>query len=445
MRTLVALAVVAACGRGDKPSTQDPPASTVGTAPGDATGSGSETVREPMKNLTPNEVFARGVPTFVVGTLGDDAADRRIVAQAQLVRSLFPTAAIVPDTSIDLAAGPSAWPPNPVLYGGGHLNAVVAALGDALPLHVDAERIVVGGETYAGAGHTAITVVPAGTNHPAFVLYAGTGTPGVEAHVHHGAEPLLIADEHGRLQTGTWERGADGKVTAKLGARARRIPWRIVERAVAGVPLRVAFPQQLAPAADEAAVVDAVVRGITLATTRLKVAAPPPITTYVYPDRGSKLTLTGDKGDGHATPTGAIHVIRFDPKPGGGLEHLVAHEGTHAITRQQWSPAGSILLGEGLAVWASGRYGGVSLADWQHELRDRPAVATLLPAKGFQAKPEGETYPFGGLLVTVAIELVGFDNVRDHLYAASAETWADACKAAGTTAEAIDAAMAARR
>lgn len=59
--------------------------------------------------------------------------------------------------------------------------------------------------------------------------------------------------------------------------------------------------------------------------------------------------------------------------------------------------------------------------------------------------PEAETCPFGGMLVTVAIELVGLDAVRDHLFGATAETWADACKAAGTTAEALDAAVAARR
>ena len=43
------------------------------------------------------------------------------------------------------------------------MNAIVAALDDALPLHVDAERIAVGGETYAGADHRVIAVVPAGT------------------------------------------------------------------------------------------------------------------------------------------------------------------------------------------------------------------------------------------------------------------------------------------
>jgi hypothetical protein len=439
--------VVAACGRGDdkpRPRPTDPP----GTVAGAATGTPAGTGGEPVRNVTPNDRLAQGTPTIVVGTLGDDAADRAVVAQARLVHALFPRATIVPDTSIDVAAGPAGWPPNPILYGGAHVNAVVAALGDALPLHVDATRIVVGGETYAGVGDRVIAMVPAGTNHPGFLLYAGTGTPGVVEinAIRHGGEPLLIADVHGRLQVGTWVRGADGKVTAKLAARARRIAWRIVERAVAGVAMRVAFPEQLAAAPDEAAVVDAIVRGIARAVERLKVAAPPAITIYVYPDRGSKETLTGDSGDGHAVASGAaLHVIRFDPARGGGLEHLVSHEGAHAITGQLWGPPGSSLLGEGIAVWTSGKYGGVSLADWQHKLRDRPSVASLLPVTAFRGKPEAETYPFGGLLVTVAIERVGLDAVRDHLFGATAETWADACKAAGTTAEALDAAVAARR
>jgi hypothetical protein len=433
--------VLAGCGRGDgKPKANDRP----GTAADAALG----TEGEPVKNLTPNDLIAQGAPTIVVGTLGDDAADRAILAQARVVRELFPSAKIVPDTSIDVAAGPSGWPPNPILYGGAHVNAVVAALGDTLPLHVDAERIVVGGETYTDVGARVITVVPAGPKHPAFLLYAGTGTPGVAEinGIRHGGEPLLIADVHGRLQGGIWVQGADGKVTAKLAARARRITWRTVERAVAGVTMRVAFPTQIAAAPDEAAVVDAIIRGMARAATRLKVAAPPAVTVYVYPDRRSKETLTGDKGDGHAIASGvAVHVIRFDPAPGGGLENLVAHEYTHSITGHLWAPAGSMLVGEGIAVWASSQYGGTSLADWQHKLSERPPVASLLPSPVFRSKPEAETYPLGGLLVTVAIDLVGLDKVRDHLYGANTETWAEACKAAGTTAEALDAAIAAHR
>jgi hypothetical protein len=235
-------------------------------------------------------------------------------------------------------------------------------------------------------------------------------------------------------------------VTAKLAARARRIAWRIVERPVAGVTMRVAFPQQLPAAADEPAVVDAIIRGIARAVDQLKVTTPPTITIYVYPDHKSKETLTGNIGDGHAVvSSAALHVVRFDPTPGGVFERLLAHEGTHVIASQLWGPAGSSLFGEGLAVWTAGMYGGVSLADWQHRLGSRPSIASLLPVKAFRGKPEPETYPFGGLVVTVAIETVGLPGVREHLFGATAETWDGACKAAGTTAAALDAAVAARR
>ena len=210
------------------------------------------------------------------------------------------------------------------------------------------------------------------------------------------------------------------------------------------MPTRVAFPEQLPAARTRRLWSTAGSLGSRRRPGDSRSPAPA-ITTYVYPDRNSKLTLTGDQGDGHAVPSGVLHVIRFDPGPRGVLAQLVAHEATHAITGELWPPAGSSLLGEGLAVWVAGMYGGIALTDWQRKLGDRPAAATLLPSKAFRARPEAETYPVAGLLVTVATERVGLDNVRDHLYGATAETWADACKAAGTTAEALDAAVAARR
>ncbi len=430
------------CGRGSPgapaPTAKDA-ASPVATAP-----AGPES--EASANLTPDQLLGQGPPTFVLGTLGDAATDRMIAAQAELIRGLFPGATVVLDTSIDVAAGPSAWPPRPVLYGGAHVNAVIAALGPTLPVQPGAEQISVGGETYRGAA-VVIAAIPAGASHPAFVLYAATGTPGVVEinSVRHGGDSVLIADAHGRLQTGTWLRRADGTTTAALGPQARRIPWRFVEREVAGVSMRVGFPAQVPAAADEAAVVEAVVRGLAVAAARLQVAAIPPITAYVYPDRRSKTSLTGDGGDGHALAlASALHVIRVDPAQG-SLERLVAHEGSHVIAGLRWGPAGSALIGEGVAVWAAGGYGGVSLADWARRLDERPTAATLLPMTEFRGRREADTYPLGGLLVTVAVEQVGLDAVRDHLYPATLATWADACKAAGTTAEALDAAVAARR
>ncbi len=450
LRTMTGMAVVmalvaTACGRDGDPAKLTP-ASKDGAAPAVASGAGTGAAA--VVNLTPDQLFASGSPTFVLGTLGDDAADRAIATQVELARSGFPHATVVLDTSIDVAAGSSAWPPRPVLYGGAHVNAVIAALADQLPVQVDAERIVVGGERYTGVGDHVIAVVPAAATYPAFLLYAGTGTPGVVEinGQRHGGEPIVIGDGHGRLRDGTWALDAAGKVTATMGPRARRIAWRRVERSVAGVTIRVAFPAQLAAAEDEPAVVDAVVRGLTIAVGRLQISAPPPITVYVYPDRRSKQTLTGDAGDGHAMALASVlHVIGSDPVAGGGFEHLMTHEGTHAITGQLWAPAASALIGEGIAVWASGTYAGVALADWQRRLRDRPAAATLLPVNVFRSRPEAETYPLAGLLVTVAIEQVGLDAVRDHLFTATAATWADACKRAGTTAAALDAAVAALR
>lgn len=78
---------------------------------------------------TPNAFFARGTPTFIVGTAGDERCDRAVAAQVELVRAqLFPGAAVVTDEAVG-----HAWPANPVVYGGAHVNVLVAALAPELP------------------------------------------------------------------------------------------------------------------------------------------------------------------------------------------------------------------------------------------------------------------------------------------------------------------------
>jgi hypothetical protein len=389
----------------------------------------------------------------VVGTLGDDRADRSVRAQAELVRALLVGATIVSDSSIDVAAGPSAWPARPIVYGGSHVSSVVARLGPVLPVAVGSETIVAGGETFGGRGHRLIAAIPArdgdarGPGHPAFILYAGTGTPGVVDinSLRHGAEPLLIGDAFGRLRAGSWTRDGSGAVTARLGPAASRIEWRAIERTVAGGPVTISFPQQLAPAADEGAVVDAIVRGLSTSAARLELAPPPPVHAYVYPDRRSKQSLTGDAGDGHAVAlAGALHVIRFDPAPGGPLELLVAHEGTHVYAGEAWGATASPFLGEGLAVWASGHYGGRPLADWARSIAERPTATSMFGPRAFRGRPEAESYPLAGLFVTAVVAEVGLGALRDHLYGAPADRWADACTRAGTTPDALQAAFSRR-
>ena len=440
-RRLAALAVMAvaagaACRDGATPPTAAPPV---------------DHPAAPPAGTTPNQFYARGTPTFIRGTLGHDRADRDIAGQIEQVRPLFPGAPVVDDIAIDVAAGPAAWPPRPVLYGGPHAHHLVAALGRALPLTLERGRLVLGGVSFEGDDIRLIAVIPArardaaGPGHPEFLLHAGTGDPGIAEinAIRHGGDPILVADGFGPLATGTWRADGDGGLTAVLSPRRPRIAWRPVDRTapVAGggraARVRVLFPAQLAPAPDEAANVAACARGAAAAATRLDLADPPPLSIYLYPDRRSKQSLTGDAGDGHAVPAaGALHVVA-----GPGLEPLVAHEATHVVAHASWGPAGSALLGEGLAVWVSGQYGGVSLADWRARLGGAPRLADLL-GPGFRRLPEPQTYPVAGLLVQAAIDRVGLAAVRDHLYGATAGEWDRACARAGTSPRELEEALA---
>lgn len=416
VRRMVVAVALAACSKRSEPVPEPPP-----TRP-----------PAPVTNTTPRTFFAAGTPTFVVGTAGDERVDRAIAGQAELLRSMvFPTAELVADTAVD----PAAWPARPLIYGGPHVNTLLAKL--TLPFSLAAGKLSIGGETFDGDGYALIAVVPAQGNVPELLLYAGTGTPGIEeinsSTFGRADAPIVIGDAFGPLVTGTWDRGADGTLRAVLGARARRVNWRATEQTVANVAVTYRFWDG-APAAGDAAPIAEASRGIATVMSKLSIDARPAMTVYVHPDQRSKAALTGNGGDGHAVPLARTLHVWNTP----GLDALVAHEATHVILPQVWGHAGSALLGEGVAVWVAGQYGGTPFASF------RPAatatIADLLGA-GFRKLPEGTSYPLAAIFVDVAIQAVGLAGVREHLYGASPATWADACKRAGTTAEALEAAF----
>ena len=58
---------------------------------------------------TPNQFFAKGTPTFIVGTKGDDTADRLIRGEVEFIRNLlFPGAKIIEDTHVAVEKGVAA-------------------------------------------------------------------------------------------------------------------------------------------------------------------------------------------------------------------------------------------------------------------------------------------------------------------------------------------------
>lgn len=414
-----------------------------GGKPGDAA---KQSAGGAPANTTINAFLKQGTPTFVVGTLGDDDSDRKVRAQAELIAGLFEGARIVTDTEIG-----ETWPDNPILYGGPHVNAKVEAIATALPFALEPGRLAVGGQTLEGEGKFLMAVVPSrgGGNGsegwPEFLLYAGTGSPGVGEinDVQHGAEPLLLADAFGRLRTGTWT-GPPLAVT--LGKAERRLTWRTLRNTITSAKaepgvLRVHFPEVVPAAPDEDEVVAAVWRGMNRAARGVALAAKVDVDVYVHPDRKSKKSLTGKPGDGHAVVAARVlHVIAGDPAQGGGFESLVAHEGTHVLTYATLGATPSPLLGEGLAVWVSGQYGGRSLAQWRADV-DLDTDPRAWLDVGFRRAPEAQTYPIAGLFVGAAIETVGWDAFAEHLLPASAQTWDDALTAAGTSHDAVRTAM----
>jgi hypothetical protein len=384
---------------------------------------------------TPNEFLTGRAPTFIVGTAGDDRADRATAGQARLLRdTLFPRSAIVADT--DVPAAPDAWPAVPVIYGGPHVNAVMARLAPCLPFELGAGHLALGGATYDRADLAIVTVLPARAasgscpGHPELLLYAGTGTPGIEEinnrAVTRGGEPLVIADGLGRLRGGRWEGGA-----AVLEPEAARPAWTHAALEVGGVAVDAAF---LGARPDAAIAVCE--KAIAAALARLELRGEGlAMTIYLHADREAKRAATGDAGDGHAVPYArALHVIAGNTPA--ALESLVTHEATHILLPQTWGPAGTSMMGEGVAVWTSGRYQGRTLADWRSALgATRPPIAELLT--GFRKLPEPTTYPASALVVEAIVATVGLAGLRDHLYGAPASTWPDAVAAAGTTLDAL--------
>jgi hypothetical protein len=429
MLRVLPLVWMIACGSKSEPPGAEP-----------ASGSPTEVTMGSGKPGGTAGVFVRrGTPTLVFGTAGDERSDQATRAQVALMRLLaWPAAKVIADTEL---AGKPEWSPNPILYGGAHVNAAIAAIAKDLPFEITANKLVIGGQTFEGDGLALITVVPARAGkYPEFLLYAGTGTPGVtEINAGTGADaPIVIADAFGPWITGIWKIDDAGVATAQLGPPARRVAWRETKRTLRGA--EITFKVFEGTADRDTPMIAQAEAGIATALDKLAPARgdrPVAFTVVIHPDLRSKKSLTGNGGTGHAVGfANTLHVFAHQ-----GLAYLTTHEATHSILFLIWPPAGSQLLGEGTAVWTTGGYAGQPIASFRGKLKVSPIKELL--AKDVRTVPEGELYPLGGTVVEAVVQQVGLAKFRDHLYGANPATWDDACKAAGTTAEALDAAFAA--
>ena len=337
-----------------------------------------------------------------------------------------------------------------MVFGGTHLNRLLAGIDASLPFHIERGKLTLGKEVFEGEDVAFVAVIPAGPQNPEFLLYASTGMPGIAEinALSKGDQPIFVGDVFGRLTSGRFVASAGGARVAQLEPHARRIAWRTMEREAAAIAggkkakVTVRFPEMVKPDPSDGAVADACARGVSTSVKALAVQEPSAVTFYVYPDRRSKEELMGDPGHGLAVIFArALNVLRYDPAPGGVLEGLVAHEATHVLAYDAWGPPGSAFLGEGLAVWVSGRYGGSTLEQWKKKGIPKLAVKELLDGKAFRAHAEQDTYPRAGLFVAAAMKRVGLPLFAKELYPAGASDWDAACTRAGTTATALGGAV----
>jgi hypothetical protein len=427
-------------GRKDAPEPEPKPSPD--TAPTETeTKSGGKDPQVPATTI--NEFFAQGTPTFVRGTKGTRVEDRRIATQIDLMRGLvFPGAVVMDDTHVDRSNGRDAWPDNAVVYGGRHVNASVEGVVDEFDLDVDATRVRVGETVLEGDDLRLIAVVPASDDHPSFVWYAGTGPAGV-AEINAGiptGHALVVADRFGLLAAGQWA-VEGGRVAPTLGPRQRRIEYRSETRSLPGfgggasATVTFEFPSMVAESPADEARIEAALAGLQQAVNLLQIREPVDMAVYLYPDRKSKQQLTGNGGDGHAVPSSrTLHVLAAQPS---AMTSLVAHEGTHVLGYYAVGPAATPLMGEGMAVWVSGSYGGKSLA----QLRDavEPVAIERLLGPQWAKLPEQHKYPLAATAFEAAVKTVGLPEVGEHLMSATPATWSAACAAAGTTPEVLDA------
>ncbi len=125
---------------------------------------------------------------------------------------------------------------------------------------------------------------------------------------------------------------------------------------------------------------------------------------WKLPDNATKGRLTGDAGNAHTD--GTTNIWSIWP--------VDRHEIVHVLSRS-WGPAGSALLGEGLAVWASGTWQGANVRAYAKKL---VAEKTWIPldriveSGAFRKAPDLQTYAIGGALVEWVIETRGRDVLR---------------------------------
>lgn len=380
----------------------------------------------------PNDLYRSEPLTFVTGTMGDNTSDRIVASQVSFIRSTyFPRSAVIADTSLAGAYSVD-WPDNPVVYGGGHVNRLVSAVDSCLPLRVKSNLIRIGDLQLDGPEFQLIALVSerdGDCGHPAFLLLAGSGEPGIAEinNIRHGVNQVEIADRFGGWIWGHWE-GAGEEIRFVADGQRPRIEWseetlRGGEPGTSGNGAMVCYPAIIPPWNDVERVHGAITKGLAKAGEQLGVHAAA-VRVYVYPDPKSMESLTGKKADAWVSvPAQSIHITIREQFDLDRVADTITHEAAHLYAFLSAGHPVSPLMGEGLAVWVSGQYGGMSLDEHATQLDfDKEQLIRMLSVD-FRNYPESATYPLAGLMVGQLVDEFGLEAVLRDYYGTFPTEW----------------------
>ena len=139
------------------------------------------------------------------------------------------------------------------------------------------------------------------------------------------------------------------------------------------------------------------------------------IATFLYPDNGTKGSITGDSGNGHSNALNyEVHGV-YDEE----LQMVGAHEDAHIIAWHRIGETVHPVMGEGLAVFVDGLWWGETLESIASTHRAEGTLPTLRTlVDDFWSIDTGTTYPMSGHFYGFLLDRYELTTVN-RLYVAS--------------------------
>lgn len=357
-----------------------------------------------------NQIVANSSAVMVHG----DSAEQAAMAQglASAYRPLFDEFELVAASDISDAQRQQ----DLLILGSPKDNPLLLELNGHLPVWFEDDSFTFGGYRYTERGHGLGLIHPspwAQGRH--VVLFAGNSHAGSFATttVHTGASDYVTVRGWGTEQ----QRGffcRDGErwgflATRDSDQRAAWDAWAAGLQRFEGPSHLFMFEEDSPAARNIEGLAEAEEQELQRVLELLQVEPLTlPIKTFYYSTNALKETHTGDPGNAQANTLNLeVHEVF------GQVNAAGVHEDTHVVAWHRLGHTHNALLGEGLAVWASGGWHSETLDHWASLHRDSGELPTLTAMLAdFRSIPDLVGYPSAGHFVQFVHDRWGLNTLK---------------------------------